>query len=139
MQSQKKEYINEKIVKKQYPVTGLSCASCASNVELKLNNQPGVVKASVNLASQIATIEYQPSLVEPVNLKESIISIGYDLIIDESVKAKEELENLQQKRLKSLKRRTFFSICLSVPLVVISMFFMNIVGNRNSYSIMDGP
>jgi len=124
MQSQ--ENINKKIVKKQYPVTGLSCASCASNVELRLNNQPGVVSASVNLASQIATIEYQPTLVKPQNLKESIISIGYDLIIDESAKAKEELENLQQKKLKSLRRRTFFSICLSVPLVVISMFFMNI-------------
>ena len=91
-----------KTVKKQFPVTGLSCASCASNVELKLNNQPGVVSAAVNLASQIATIEYQPSLVKPLNLKESVISIGYDLIIDESAKAKEELENLQQKRLKSL-------------------------------------
>jgi P-type Cu2+ transporter len=114
-----------KTVKKQFPVTGLSCASCASNVELKLNNQPGVINAAVNLASQIATIEYKPSLVKPQNLKESVISIGYDLIIDESAKAKEELENLQQKRLKSLKRRTFFSITLSVPLVIISMFFMN--------------
>jgi Cu2+-exporting ATPase len=126
MQDKKKENPTEKTIKKQYPVTGLSCASCASNVELKLNNQPGVVSASVNLASQIATIEFQPSFVKPQNLKESIISIGYDLIIDESAKAKEELENLQQKRIKSLRRRTFFSICLSVPLVIISMFFMNI-------------
>jgi Cu2+-exporting ATPase len=126
MQNQKKEYPDEKIVKKQYPVTGLSCASCASNVELKLNKQPGVVKASVNLASQVATIEYHPSLVKPLNLKESVVSIGYDLVIDESARAKEELENLQQKRIKSLRRRTFLSISLSVPLVVISMLFMNV-------------
>ena len=114
------------MVKKQFPVTGLSCASCASNVELNLNKQPGVISAAVNLASQIATIEYDPSQVKPVNLKESIISIGYDLIIDESAKAKEELENLQQTRIKSLKNRTFLAIGLSVPLVVISMFLMNI-------------
>jgi Cu2+-exporting ATPase len=126
MQDDKEKYVAEKTIKKQYPVTGLSCASCASNVELKLKNQPGVVIASVNLASQIATIEYKPSVVKPLNLKESIISIGYDLIIDESAKAKEDLENLQQKRIKSLRRRTFFSICLSVPLVTISMLFMNI-------------
>jgi P-type Cu2+ transporter len=118
---------DEKTVKKQYPVTGLSCASCASNVELNLSKQLGVVAARVNLASQIATIEYKPSLVLPSTLKESIISIGYDLIIDESAKAKEELENLQQKRVKSLRRRTFFSIGLAVPLVIISMFFMNIM------------
>jgi cation transport ATPase len=114
------------MVKKQYPVTGLSCASCASNVELNLNKQPGVISAAVNLASQIATIEYDPSVVKPVNLKESIISIGYDLIIEESAKAKEELENIQQKRIKSLRTRTFLAISLSVPLIVISMFLMNI-------------
>jgi Cu2+-exporting ATPase len=114
-----------KIVKKQFPVTGLSCASCASNVELNLNNQPGVVRASVNLANQIATIEYQPSFTKPSDLKESIISIGYDLLIDETAKGKEEFENIQQKRVKSLKRRTIYSSALAVPLVIISMFFMN--------------
>jgi P-type Cu2+ transporter len=87
----------EKTVKKQYPVTGLSCASCASNVEVKLNRQPGVVQAAVNLASQIATIEYLPSQVKPEDLKQSIVSIGYDLITDESANARDELENLQQK------------------------------------------
>ena len=116
----------EKTLKKQFPVTGLSCASCASNVELKLSKQDGVVKAAVNLASQIATIEYLPSQVKPEDLKESIVSIGYDLIIDESANAKEEVENLQQKRIRSLRRRTFYSIGLSVPLVIISMFFMDI-------------
>ena len=116
----------EKTVKKQFPVTGLSCASCASNVELKLNSQDGVVQAAVNLASQIATVEYLPSQVKPSDLKESIVSIGYDLITDESATAKEELENLQQKRVISLRKRTLWAVSLAVPLVAISMFFMNI-------------
>ncbi len=116
----------EKTVRKQYPVTGLSCASCASNVELKLNNQQGVVMAAVNLASQIATVEFLPSRIRPEQLKESIVSIGYDLIIDESSRAKEEIENLQQKRVRSLRRRTFSAIALAIPLVTISMFFMEI-------------
>ncbi len=116
----------EKTIKKQFPVTGLSCASCASNVELKLNNQPGVLNAAVNLASQIATIEFMPSEVKPQDLKESVVAIGYDLIIDESAGAKEELENLQQKKARSLRLRTFSAIALAIPLVAISMFFMNI-------------
>jgi Cu2+-exporting ATPase len=115
----------DKSIKKQFPVTGLSCASCASNVELNLNSHPGVVKAAVNLASQIATIEYVPSQVKPEDLKESIVSIGYDLITDESANAREELENLQQRNYKSLKFRTFTSVILAIPLVAISMFFMN--------------
>ena len=116
----------EKTVSKQFPVTGLSCASCASNVELKLNKQDGVVQAAVNLASQIATVEYFPSQVNPADMKESVVSIGYDLIIDESASAKEELENLQQKKVISLRKRTLWAVSLAVPLVVISMFFMNI-------------
>ena len=60
-----------KIVKKQFPVTGMSCASCASNIETTLKKQPGVVKASVNLASQIATLEFNPSVVKPHDLKRS--------------------------------------------------------------------
>ena len=104
----------------------MSCASCASNVELRLNNQPGVMNASVNLASQVAWVEYDPSETRPSDLKESIVSIGYDLIIDDSAKAKEDLENLQQKQHRSLRMRTFMSVGLSVPLILISMFFMNI-------------
>ncbi|MDP4222652.1 MAG: heavy metal translocating P-type ATPase [Bacteroidota bacterium] len=104
----------------------MSCASCAANVESRLNNQPGVVKASVNLASEMATVEFIPSMVQPQNLKEAVTSIGYDLIVDESENAKEELENLQQKLARSLKNRTIWAIVLAVPLLLISMFFMNI-------------
>jgi len=117
--------MSENTIRKQFPVTGLSCASCASNVEHKLAGQPGVLSAAVNLASQIATVEYLPSQLRPEDLKQSIVSIGYDLIIDDSANAREELENLQQKKIRSLRKRTVYSLVLSVPLVVISMFFMN--------------
>ncbi len=117
---------DQKIIIKQYPVTGMSCASCAANVESRLNSQAGVVKAAVNLATQIATVEYMPSVVKPQNLKETITSIGYDLIIDESEKAKEELESLQQKTYRSMKKRTIWAISLALPLIVISMFSMSL-------------
>ncbi|MGB8490377.1 MAG: cation transporter, partial [Bacteroidales bacterium] len=113
----------QKPVRKQFPVTGMSCASCAINVESTLKKQPGVRTAAVNLASQIATVEFDPVEVKPVNLKEAVTSIGYDLIIDESEKAKEELENIQQKNYRSLRSRTIWSIALAVPLFVISMAF----------------
>lgn len=117
---------DHKIIRKQYPVTGMSCASCASNVESTLNRQEGVMSAAVNLASEVATVEFDPEVTGPLNLREAITSIGYDLIIDESEKAKEELENLQMKRYNSLKRRTIWSSILALPLLLISMFFMDI-------------
>ena len=44
--SDEKTHPVEKTVKKQFPVTGMSCASCASNVELNLSKQRGVVKSN---------------------------------------------------------------------------------------------
>jgi len=124
--NQEKQITDLKIVKKQFPVTGMSCASCASNIETTLKKQPGVVKASVNLASQIATLEFNPSVVNPLDLKEAVSSAGYDLIIDESENAREELENIQHKRYTSLKSRVIWAITLALPLVLLSMVFMKL-------------
>ncbi len=115
-----------KIVTRQFPVTGMSCASCAANIQNRLRRQPGILNASVNLATESVSVEFDQSVVEPQDLKDAVTSIGYDLIIDESENAKEELENLQLKRYRSMKRRTAWSVILATPLVLISMVFMNI-------------
>ena len=69
-------------IKKQYPVIGMSCASYAANVEDNLSKLSGVIQASVNLANQVATIEFQPAVVKPEELKELLVSAGYDLSYD---------------------------------------------------------
>lgn len=116
--------VNNTIVK-HYPVSGMSCASCSTNVESVLNKQPGVVSASVNLASQLATIEFDDTVINPQDLKEAVISMGYDLITDESAFAGEELDNLRRKSYIRMRRRTIMAIIFAVPLIIISMFFMN--------------
>lgn len=121
-----KNIADSKIIKKQFPVTGMSCASCAANVETILKRQAGVAEVAVNLASQVATIQFDPSAVKPPDLKEAVASIGYDLIIDESEQAKEELQDLQQRKYKSMKNRTMWALVLAAPLILISMVFMNI-------------
>jgi Cu2+-exporting ATPase len=112
-------------IKKQYPVIGMSCASCAANIEHQINKIQGVVHASVNLANQLVTIEFEPSVVKPEELKELLVSTGYDLIIDESSDAMKDAEDKKYQRLKTLRRRTFTAVFMAVPLVVIGMFFMN--------------
>jgi Cu2+-exporting ATPase len=116
----------DKIVRKQFPVTGMSCASCAANVETTLHKQHGVLYAVVNLASEAATVEYDPDIIQPSVLREAISSIGYDLITDESEKAKEELETLHMRRYRAMKQRTIWALILAVPLLTVSMVFMNI-------------
>lgn len=112
-------------IKQNLPVTGMSCASCAASTESMVKAQPGVVKAAVNFANASLQVEYVPAIVTPQQLKQSVQSIGYDLVIEESKEAQQALEDLHKEKLQSLKQKTLWSIIFSVPLVIIGMFFMN--------------
>ncbi|MFA9213131.1 MAG: copper-translocating P-type ATPase [Candidatus Methylacidiphilales bacterium] len=112
-------------VKKSFPVLQMTCASCAVSVESMLKSQTGVVKASVNYATANVSVEYIPEMVHIENLKKAVQSIGYDLIIDESGSSEETLENIQKEQFNKLKNKTYWALALSVPVVIIGMFFMN--------------
>ena len=113
-------------IKKSYPVSNMTCASCASSVQSILENQNGVVSASVNYANAAAQVEYIPTVTEPKELKTSLQSVGYDLLIDESEEAKDELEKAKLQKFESLKRKTIWASAFSIPVVIISMFFMDL-------------
>ena len=113
-------------VRKQFPVTGMSCASCAANIESTIKKQPGVVSASVNLASQIVTLDYLPGEITPDELREAVVSAGYDLITGDSADAREELASLQMLNHRLLKRKAVTAIALAIPLFLVSMFFMDL-------------
>ena len=112
-------------VKGSFPVTGMSCASCAASAESMIAAQAGVVSAAVNFANGRVQVEYVPTLVSPQDMKAAVQSVGYDLVVEDTTEAKEALEEVQRHRLQSLRRRTVASIALSIPLVVIGMFFMD--------------
>lgn len=112
-------------IKQNLPVTGMSCASCAASTESMVKAQPGVVNAAVNFANSSLQVEYIPAIVTPQQLKQSVQSIGYDLVIEESKEAQQALEDLHKEKLQSLKQKTLWSIIFSVPLVIIGMFSMN--------------
>ncbi|PSK93443.1 heavy metal translocating P-type ATPase [Taibaiella chishuiensis] len=112
-------------LKKTFPVTGMSCASCAGSVESMLGAQPGVLKATVNFADSTTRVEFVPGITDAASLRTAVQSVGYDLVIDESEEAAGNLEALQQEHARQLHRRTLAAILFSLPLVVIGMFFMN--------------
>lgn len=111
-------------IKQSFPVLNMTCASCASSSESILQNQPGVINVAVNYANGNALVEYIPTVTGPAQLKAALQGIGYDLVIDESEDAKDALEALQQKQYKALKAKTIAAAALSVPVVIIGMFFM---------------
>ncbi len=114
-------------LKKTFPVTGMSCASCATNIENTFKHQPGIAHAAVNFASNTLFVEYNPENTNPEKLKKSVQSIGYDLIVDDdTLDSSESADIIQKSNLKTLKIRTIWSFVLSIPLVTIGMFLTNI-------------
>jgi len=96
------------IVKESFPVLEMTCAACAVSVESMLKSTNGVKDASVNFANQTALVEYDTAIAQPVDLQNSIRSIGYDLIVDveDPQVVKEEA---QRKHYEEIKTRTIWS------------------------------
>ena len=61
------------------PVVGMTCAACASRVEKSLARLDGVRQASVNLATERASVELVPGAIDVITLTETIKKIGYDV------------------------------------------------------------
>ncbi len=112
-------------LRRTFPVTGMTCASCVSSVESMLLAQPGVMNAAVNLATNTVQVEYVPGVIDERRMRAVVQSIGYDLLIGEEHEATADLEEIQRARMTSLKQRLWASIALSTPLVVIGMFVMH--------------
>lgn len=112
-------------ISKIFPVTNMSCASCAGNTEATLNNQVGVIKAEVNYASATAKVEYIPSLITPQQLKEAVQGSGYDLLVDEQESNTDSLALLKEDHYRKLQKRVYGALIFAVPLFVIGMFFMS--------------
>ncbi len=63
------------------PIEGMTCASCAIRVEKRLARQPGVTSASVNFATRVATVKFDPAATRPEALAKAVDDIGYKAIV----------------------------------------------------------
>lgn len=117
-------YSPAKLTKQTFPVLEMTCAACAVSVESMLKSVKGVKSASVNYPNQSASVEYDGSLVTPIDLQGTVRSIGYDLVVDEE-NAQVIQEEAQQNHYQELKGRTIWASLLSLPLVIIGMLFMD--------------
>ncbi|MFL5727201.1 MAG: heavy metal translocating P-type ATPase [Chloroflexota bacterium] len=61
------------------PIQGMTCASCVNRIERFLRKTPGVTDASVNLATEVATIRYLPASAGRTELVAAIEAAGYEL------------------------------------------------------------
>jgi Cu2+-exporting ATPase len=111
-------------VKEIFPVLEMTCAACAVSVESILKSADGVQDAGVSFANQDAWVSYDPQVTNPQNLRKAVQSIGYDLIIEKDNR-QELKETAQKNHFQQIKKRFTWSFFLSLPVVTIAMFFMD--------------
>jgi Cu+-exporting ATPase len=98
------------------PISGMTCASCASRIERKLNKLDGV-SASVNFATERATVEYDPDAVEPEELLGAVEAVGYHASLPAAAARRHEREDESA----GVRRRLVFSVVLSLPVLLMAM------------------
>ena len=100
----------------ELPITGMTCASCATRVERSLNEVEGVT-ATVNYATERATVDYDAAAVAPEQLVDAVEAVGYGALLpgDEDAHADD------RDTAASLRRRLVISAALSLPVLLLSM------------------
>lgn len=109
-------------------VSGMTCTSCSSRVQRKLNKVDGVT-ANVNFATETAAIEYNPATANPESLIEVVRGAGYDAFTmgDDSSNTEGPEDDAdpaaaaRAQESRDLLRRTLISAALSTPVMLVSM------------------
>jgi P-type Cu+ transporter len=108
----------------ELPITGMTCASCVNRVEKALKKVPGVLDASVNLASEQASVTYVPASAGWSALKAAVEQAGYGVIETDATDAgsSEDVEAAARAReLADKRRKLIVGVALGLPLFVLSM------------------
>lgn len=118
---------NLKIEKLSLPVEGMTCASCVARVEKAIAKFEGVKNVSVNLATEKASLEFDPTKVNIKQIAQSIEEAGYKLDLN-SLNKKETSNNIEEQKddehLKELKTDLLFAVVLSIPILILNMGIM---------------
>jgi P-type Cu+ transporter len=101
----------------ELPITGMTCASCAHRIERKLNKLEGVT-ATVNYATETATVDFDAQTVAPERLVEAVEAAGYEAVLP-SVEPDGGESEVDEAAL--LRRRLVVSTALALPVLLLSM------------------
>ena len=101
------------------PIRGMSCASCVNKVEKALRSVKGVTQASVNFATERASVEYLPEEVTLGDLKKAVQDAGYEVleVEEEDIVEKERLA--REAELSRLKWKFIIGLLLLLPILLL--------------------
>ncbi|HSL99639.1 MAG TPA: heavy metal translocating P-type ATPase [Candidatus Limnocylindria bacterium] len=113
------------VQREEFPVEGMTCASCVARVGKALLSVPGVLSASINLATQSGTVEFLPGVADMGALRVAIEGVGYsipEIRPEEDPVARQERRQHEEER--SLLNRLRMGVLLGVPLFLLAQWEM---------------
>jgi Cu+-exporting ATPase len=87
----------ERLARVTIPVTGMTCAACVRRVERALEKVPGVLEASVNLATEKATVGYIAGEVDPRGLESAVEGAGYGVVREDESRVEDTHERAYRR------------------------------------------
>lgn len=117
-----------------FKIGGMTCAACSARVEKLLNRAEGVISASVNLASEKASVEFDNKIISQADIVNIIQTAGYKFLEDSAEKDREKEQ--RGKEIKALRYEFIFSAILSFPLIMgmlLSLLGVNFAFLHNPY------
>ncbi len=100
------------------PVKGMTCASCANKVETALKKVEGVLSASVNLATEKASITYIPGVTSIGNLQQAVANVGYELVGESAGVDKEKEEEEEERKMRIARFRMWAAWGFTIPIII---------------------
>jgi Cu+-exporting ATPase len=109
------------------PIHGMSCASCVKKVEDVLNNLEGVVRASVNFATEQATVQYIPGAVSLADFRKAVKDAGYE-ILEAGMVGKEDIVDREkaarEAEYRKLERKFITGLSLVIPVFLLGHWWL---------------
>lgn len=100
--------------KKEFTITGMTCAACATRIERGLQKIEGIMLANVNLALENATVEFNPAEVTVTDIIQRVEKLGYGAHIKEN---NQDVMDYRQQAIEKQKIKFIVSAVLSIPLL----------------------
>ena len=128
------QVINDKA---EFKISGMSCAACSSLIEKSLNGMPGVYSATVNLAAEKATVEYNAHELSLIQIQDKVKKLGYEAHNLADARDVDREKKVRLAEIRGQRLRLTLSATLSFPLLLgmllhsfglmgsISKFLMN--------------
>jgi Cu+-exporting ATPase len=98
----------------ELPIGGMTCAACARTIERQLSAAPGVQKASVNFATHIASVRFNPAQTQVANLVAAVEDVGYEV-------PQQPQEIAEAAAARELRKRLTVGAIFTIPVFVLGM------------------